>query len=121
MNDIFSIPYGESGKAQTLYAIVLSTTELGQAYRVSIDAFEALTAGNWSSFALNVIEVATTGIYQFELPGSLKVQGNSYAVAIYEKPSAGATAAPSDTLKQAGGMTFGEIAPVVRQVSVISD
>ena len=111
MNDVFSIPFGLTGKASVLYAFILSTENIAGVYRPTSSDFEAYNVLNRVSYAIPVIEVGETGVYQFEMPTPLQIRGKQYVVLVFQRPSPGATPSPTDALVQTGSIEIKDLSP----------
>lgn len=104
MNSVFTIPLGQTARATVTYVVLLSTELAGKIYRPTSSDFESYNSANRQSYAIPVTEIASTGVYQFELPAPLRVDGRLYIVLVFQRPTPASSPADGDTLIQTGSI-----------------
>lgn len=96
MNIIFTAPIGTSGLSAKIYALIWSTTDLNQVWSAATGVMESFSASHLANYVVSLVEVSTTGIYQFQFPASLRNIGESYDVIICERSANGALPTTAD-------------------------
>lgn len=120
MNDVVNIPYGTTGEAAQIYAMILSVEDAGFVWNVPSMVMQAYQQANHPNYAVPVAEVGATGIYRMAVPSQLLVSGKSYSVVVFRKSSAANPASPADELIQTGAVTISGVSGTAN-VTVVAD
>ncbi|MGD0771119.1 MAG: hypothetical protein ABSB42_23280 [Tepidisphaeraceae bacterium] len=84
----------------TVYAVVLNGA--GQAWRTDSSVFEPPTAGDWTHYAVTMIEQSTTGVYAGNFPTAITTAG-AYPI-LFRQQSGGSPAATDQNNGMLGGL-----------------